>query len=123
MRGGFIIKKMEMARRFILLLHALLVIFFGPLAYAQFGEMNALVQAGQYTEAVNKLEALAESAEDTNVKSLYYYQLGDIHYNYTHQYNRALAAYDNILKLAKKGLAAEDLYLAIIQSSDTGVVG
>ncbi len=118
MRGGFIIKKMEMARRFILLLHALLVIFFGPLAYAQFGEMNALVQAGQYTEAVNKLEALAESAEDTNVKSLYYYQLGDIHYNYTHQYNRALAAYDNILKLAKKGLAAEDLYLAIIKKGD-----
>ena len=119
MRGGPIIKKMEMARRFILLSYTLLILLFGfPLAYAQFGDMNALVQAGQYQEAVNKLEALAESAEDTVVQSLCYHQIGDIHYNYTHQYTKAVAAYDKILELEDKGLAAQDLYLAIIKKGD-----
>ncbi len=107
------------------LLHALLVIFLvveaglpSPYAYAQVEDVNALVQAGDYTQAVDKLEALAESAEDINLKGLCYYQIGEIHYNYTHQYNRAVAAYDNILKLKEKGLAAEDLYLAIIKKGD-----
>ena len=118
MRGGPVIKKMEMSRRFTFLLHALLVILLSPLAYAQVEDVNALVQAGDYTQAVDKLEALAESAEDITVKGLCYYQIGEIHYNYTHQYNRAVAAYDNILKLEKKGLATEDLYLAIIKKGD-----
>ena len=109
---------MEMSRRLTFLLHALLVILLGPLAYAQVEDVNALVQAGDYTQAVDKLEALAESAEDLTVKGLCYYQIGEVHYNYTHQYTRALAAYDNILKLEKKGLAAEDLYLAIIKKGD-----
>ena len=116
---------METSRRFIFLLHALLVILLlvgvglpNPYAYAQVEDVNALVQAGNYTQAVDKLEALAESAEDITVKGLYYYQIGEIHYNYTHQYNSAVAAYDNILKLEKKGLAAQDLYLAIIKKGD-----
>ncbi len=109
---------MEMSRRFTFLLHALLVILLGPLAYAQVEDVNALVQAGDYRQAVNKLEALAESAEDVTLKGLCYYQIGEIHYNYTHQYNRAVAAYDNILKLAEKGLTAEDFYLAIIKKGD-----
>ena len=109
---------METSRRLTFLLHALLVILLSPLAYAQVEDVNALVQAGDYTQAVDKLEAFAESAEDINLKGLCYYQIGEIHYNYTHQYNRAVAAYDNILKLEKKGLAAEDLYLAIIKKGD-----
>ena len=109
---------METSRRLTFLLHALLVILLSPLAYAQVEDVNALVQTGDDTQAVDKLEALAESAEDINLKGLYYYQIGEIHYNYTHQYNRAVAAYDNILKLEKKGLAAEDLYLAIIKKGD-----
>ena len=109
---------METSRRLTFLLHALLVILLSPLAHAQFEDVNALVQAGHYTQAVDKLEALAESAEDIIVKSLYYYQIGEIHYNYTHQYTRAVAAYDNILKLEKKGLAAQELFLAIIKKGD-----
>ena len=109
---------METSRRLKLLLHVLLVMLLSPLAYAQVENVNALVQAGKYTQAVDKLEALAESAEDIAVKSLCYYQIGEIHYNYTHQYNRAIAAYDNILKLEKKGLDAQELYLAIIKKGD-----
>ena len=129
MRGGPVIRKMETSRRLTFLLHALLVILLGvglpnpyglpsPYAYAQVEDVNALVQAGKYTQAIDKLEALAESAEDITVKGLCYYQIGEIHYNYTHQYNRALAAYDNILKLEKKGLDAQELYLAIIKKGD-----
>lgn len=89
-----------------------------PYAYAQFEEVNTLVQAGRYTEASNKLNALAKSAKDIAVKSLCYYQIGEIHYNYTHQYARAAAAYDKIIKLEKKGIAAVELYLAIIKKGD-----
>ncbi len=114
---------METSRRLRILLHTLLVILVGvglpnPYAYAQVDDVNALVQAGNYTQAVDKLEALAESAEDITVKGLCYYQIGEIHYNYTHQYNSAVAAYDNILKLEKKGLAAQELFLAIIKKGD-----
>ncbi|MDE0018378.1 MAG: tetratricopeptide repeat protein [Candidatus Poribacteria bacterium] len=116
---------METSRRFTFLLHAMLVILLVgaglpsfPYAYAQFEEVNTLVQAGRYTEASNKLNALAKSAKDIAVKSLCYYQIGEIHYNYTHQYARAAAAYDKIIKLEKKGIAAVELYLAIIKKGD-----
>lgn len=109
---------MEMSYRLTFLLHALLVIFLSPLVHAQSEEVNTLVQAGRYTEASRKLDALAESAKDIAVKSWCYYQIGEIHYNYTHQYARAAAAYDKILKLEKKGLAVEELSLAIIKKGD-----
>ena len=112
---------METSRRLTFLLYAMLVILLSPFAHAQFEgveEVNTLVQAGRYTEASKRLEALAESAKDIVVKSWCYYQIGEIHYNYTHQYVRAVAAYDKILRLEKKGLAAEELSLAIIKKGD-----
>ncbi len=117
-RGGPVIRKMETSRRLRFLLYVLLVMLVSSSAYAQSEEVNALVQAGRYTQAVDKLEALAESVEDIAVKGLCYYQIGEIHYNYTHQYAKAAAAYDNILKLEKKGLAAQELFLAIIKKGD-----
>ncbi len=109
---------METSRRLTFLLHALLLILLSPLVHAQSEEVNTLVQAGRYTEASNKLDALAKSAKDIAVKSWCYYQIGEIHYNYTHQYARAAAAYDKILRLEKKGLAVEELSLAIIKKGD-----
>ena len=110
---------MERQSRFTFLSQVLLIIFFSPFAAdAQFEEVNALVQAGHYTEATHKLEALAESAKDIAVKSWCYYQIGEIYYNHTHQYTQAAAAYDKILKFEKKGLAAEELFLAIIKKGD-----
>ena len=101
-----------------LLSYVLVIFLLCPFAYAHFEEVHVLIQAGRYTDANNKLEALAESAEDIAVKSWCYYQIGEIHYNYTHQYTRAIEAYDKILKLEKMGLAAEELFLAIIKIGD-----
>ena len=96
-----------------------LIIFFSPLAaYAHFDEVNTLVQTGRYTEAIYKLDALAESTKDIAVKSWCYYQIGEIYYNYTHQYTQAAGAYDKILQLEKKGLPVEELFLAIIKKGD-----
>ena len=101
-----------------LLSHVLLMFLLCVFAYAHFEEVHDLIHAGRYTEANNKLEALAESAKDIAVKSWCYYQIGEIHYNYTHQYTKALEAYDKILKLEKNGLAPEELFLAIIKTGD-----
>ena len=110
---------METSSRLTFLLNAmLLILFLSPFAHAQSDEVNALIQAGRYTEASNKLEALAESTKDIAKKSWCYYQIGEIHYNYTHQYTRAAAAFDKILKLEKKGLAPLELYIAIIKKGD-----
>ena len=113
-----IVKKMETRSRLILLSHVLLIFLLCPLAYAHFEEVHTLIQAGHYTEATNKLEALAESTNDIAVQSWCYYQIGEIYYNYTHQYTRAIEAYDKILKLEKNGLAAEEIFLAIIKKGD-----
>lgn len=101
-----------------LLSYMLLILLLCPFVSAHFEEMHVLIQAGHYTEANNKLEALAESTKDIAVKSWCYYQIGEIHYNYTHQYTRAVEAYDKILKLEKMGLAAEEIFLAIIKKGD-----
>ena len=87
-------------------------------ANAHFEEVHDLIEAGDYTEATRKLEALAESVKDIAVKSWCYYQIGEIYYNYTHQYTQAAAAYDKILRLEKKGLTPEELFLAIIKKGD-----
>ena len=103
----------------ILLAQVLLIIFFSPLAAsAHFEEVHVLIEAGDYTKAIHKLEALAESAQDIAVKSWCYYQIGEICYNYTHQYNQASAAYDKILQLEQKGLSAEEIFLAVIKKGD-----
>lgn len=110
---------MESQRRFTFLSQVLLIIFFSPLAaYAHFEEMHDLIQAERYTEAIHKLEALAESAKDIEVKSWCYYQIGEIYYNYTHQYTQAAETYDKILKLEKEGLTEAESFLAIIKKGD-----
>ena len=102
----------------IILIQALLIILISPLAHAHLEEVHVLVEAGRYTEANNKLEAIAESTTDIEVKSWCYYHIGEIYYNYTHQYTRAIKAYDKILSLKNKGLPPEELYLAIIKKGD-----
>ena len=111
---------MERQSRFTILSQALLIIFLCPLAaaYAHLDEVNALVQEERYAEAIRKLEVLEESTKDITVKSWCYYQIGEIYYNYTHQYTQAAAAYDKILRLEKKGLPAVELFLAIIKKGD-----
>lgn len=98
--------------------YILLIFLLCSFAYAHFEEVHVLVEAGRYTEANNKLEAIAESTKDIEVKSWCYYHIGEIYYNYTHQYTKAVEAYDKILTLEKKGLAPEEVFLAIIKKGD-----
>ena len=109
---------METRSRLILLSYVLLISLLCPFAYAHFEEVHTLIDAGRYTEANNKLEALAESTKEVEVKSWCYYHMGEIYYNYTHQYTKALEAYDKILTLEKTGLAPEEVFLAIIKKGD-----
>ena len=109
---------MQTSNRLTFLLHALLIILISPIAHAHLEEVHLLVEAGRYTEANNKLEAIAESTTDIEVKSWCYYHTGEIYYNYTHQYTKAIKAYDKILSLKNKGLPPEELYLAIIKKGD-----
>ena len=118
MRGGPIIRKMETRSRLILLSHVLLILLFCPFVHAHLEEVHVLVEAGRYAEANNKLEALAESTKDIEVKSWCYYHIGEIYYNYTHQYTKAVEAYDKILTLEEKGLPPEEVFLAIIKKGD-----
>ncbi len=87
-------------------------------AHAQFEEVNVLIRGGRYSEAVDKLAVLAGSAKDVEVQSWCYYQIGEIHSNYTQQYAEAVQVYDKILQLEKKGLPSEELFLASIKKGD-----
>ncbi len=88
------------------------------IASASFEEVNALVKEGRYDDANAKLEALANAAEDVDVKSWCYYQIAEICYNYTHHYTKAIDAYDRILDLEQQGLTDEERFLAIIKKGD-----
>ena len=105
-------------RRLKLLSYLGLIFLLCPSVYADLDEVNALVRAGDYAAVTQKLEALANTAKEIKEKSWCYYRIGDIHYNYTHQYTAAIAAYDQILALETEGLAPEEIYLAIIKKGD-----
>ena len=109
---------METRSRLILLPYVLLILLLCPFAHAHLDEVHVLVKAGRYAEANKKLEALAESTKEIEVKSWCYYHIGEIYYNYTHQYTKAVEAYNTILNLEEKGLPPEEVYLAIIKKGD-----
>ena len=109
---------METRSRLILLPYVLLILFLCPFAHAHLDEVHTLVEAGDYAEANKKLEALAESTKEIEVKSWCYYHIGEIYYNYTHQYTKAVEAYNTILNLEEEGLPPEEVYLAIIKKGD-----
>ena len=98
--------------------YVLLILFFCSFAHAHLDEVHTLVDAGRYAEANDKLKALAESTENIEVESWCYYHIGEIYYNYTHQYTKAIEAYDKILTLEEQGLAPAEVYLAIIKKGD-----
>ena len=87
-------------------------------AYAQLDEVTSLLEEQHYTEAATKLEKLAKSSKDIETQSRYYYQLGEIYYNYTQQYPEALKAYEKILGMKSDGLPMAEIFLAYIKIGD-----
>ena len=87
-------------------------------SHAQQDEITYLVKEKRYTEAVTKLEKLAKSAKDIETRSWCYYQLGEIYYNYTQQYPKALKAYEKILGMKVDGVPAAEIFLSYIKIGD-----
>lgn len=97
----------------------ILLLFSGlPKAAAQQEQITILVQEKNYSEAASELEKLLRVAEGIETRSWCYYQLGEIYYNYTQQYQKALNAYRNILKMQNDGLPIAEIYLAYIKIGD-----
>ncbi len=87
-------------------------------AVAQQKNITILVQQKKYSEAASELKKLLQVAKGIETHSWCYYQLGDIYYNYTQQYQKALNAYKNILKLQNDGLPIAEIFLAYIKIGD-----
>ena len=87
-------------------------------AETQIVNVSELIDAGKYDEATHTLRKLADATKDIDQLSGIYHQLGEIHYNYTREYPKALSAYNRIIQLKAKSPAAADLFLAYIKKGD-----
>lgn len=85
---------------------------------AQNGEVKDLIQQQRYTDAIKMLEALVEKSNDIELRSQYYNQLGELYYNYTHQYPKAINVYKAILEMEADGLPTAEILLAYIKIGD-----
>ena len=113
-------KKNRYIRKCFLWTSCLLLLLFSGLfqAAAQQEKITTLVQQKNYSEAASELEKLLRVAKGIETRSWCYYQLGEIYYNYTQQYQKALNAYRNILKMQNDGLPVPEIYLAYIKIGD-----
>lgn len=93
-----------------------MALFTGAATQAQ--NITSLLENGNYQEAAELLENLADSTKSVEQLSGIYEKLGDIYYAHTHQYPRALKIYDKIIQLDSKGATPEDLFLGYIKKGD-----
>ena len=89
-----------------------------PSTYAQNVEVKDLIQQQRYTEAIKVLESLVERSNGLELRSQYYNQLGELYYNYTQQYPKALDVYKSILEMESDGLPTAEILLAYIKIGD-----
>ena len=85
-------------------------------AQAQTDTVASLIEAGRYQQAAQKLHNLAKTTKNPEQLGDIYHRLGEIYYTYTHEYPKALKAYDKIIELSSKGL--EDQFLSFIKKGD-----
>ena len=86
-------------------------------AIAQIENLSSLIQSGRYGSAERLLLTLrnrAELAEEINDIN---HRLGELYYQYTHQYSQALVAFEEIISLSGEGFA-DDRFLAKIKRGD-----
>lgn len=93
-----------------------MALFTGAATQAQ--NITSLLENGNYQEAAELLEKLADSTKSVEQLSGIYEKLGDIYYAHTHQYPQALKIYDKIIQLDSKGATPEDLFLGYIKKGD-----
>lgn len=85
---------------------------------AQNEEVNELIQQQRYTDAIKMLETLVEKSKNVELRSQYYNQLGELYYNYTHEYTKAINVYKAILEMEAEGLPTAEILLAYIKIGD-----
>ena len=93
----------------------LLFLLAPPTFSAETIDLNSLIQSGNYEQAISNLQKLAHDSNDAENLSGIYHQLGEIYYQYTHNYSKAVTVYDQILRLNPTKFSSEDLYLAILK--------
>lgn len=93
-----------------------IALFTGAASQAQ--NITSLLENGNYREAAELLEKLADSTKSVEQISGIYEKLGDIYYAHTHQYPQALKIYDKIIQLDNRGATPEDLFLGYIKKGD-----
>lgn len=76
----------------------------------------SLIEAKEYDEAAAALQNIAESTKNVEKLGDIFYRLGEIYYTYTHEYLKALEAYDRVVQLSEKGL--DDQLLSYIKKGD-----
>ncbi len=103
-------------RWFFSILFLILIVF--STGYAQDSEVNDLIKARRYPEAISKLETLATSTKNVESRSSYYHQLGEVYYNYTHQYPEAIKTYQKIIRMRADGLPLVEIRLAYLKMGD-----
>lgn len=68
-----------------------------------------LIKTRDYAGAIKILRDSVKSVSSAEDKAEFYYSIGDIHYKYTHDYNKALNAYQQVVGLSKKAKSPPDL--------------
>ncbi|RKU25970.1 hypothetical protein C6497_14380 [Candidatus Poribacteria bacterium] len=86
--------------------------------YGQNEEVKDLIQQQRYPDAIEVLETLVGKTNDLELRSQYYNQLGELYYNYTQQYPKALNVYKAILEMESDGLPTAEILLAYIKLGD-----
>lgn len=84
---------------------------------AQIENLGPLIQSGQYASAERLLLTLKNRTQEPEQLSDINHRLGELHYQYTHQYDQALIAFEDIIRLPTLALA-DDRYLAQIKRGD-----
>ncbi|MCG9126854.1 tetratricopeptide repeat protein [Candidatus Poribacteria bacterium] len=106
--------------KYLFYVFSILVLLFSVLTSinAQNEEVRNLIQQKNYNDAIKMLEILIEESNGVELQSQYHNQLGEIYYNYTHQYPEALKVYKEILRMEAEGLPTADILLAYIKLGD-----
>ena len=86
-------------------------------ATAQIENLNSLIESGRYDSAERLLLTLKNRAELPEEINDINHRLGELYYQYTHQYSQALVAFEEIISLSGSGFA-DDRFLAKIKRGD-----
>lgn len=86
-------------------------------------EIADFMNARDYAGAIERLRSHAKSSSEVEHLAEIYYRIGFINQEYTHDYDQALDAYQEVVSLGKKAKSLSDLepYLPLSQMSTAGI--